>query len=110
MLTGDATRGQVLYSKSSIACNTCHGMNAEGDLGPNITNSSTAGIGTWTFQEFHDAVRSQKKKGGGMLCSFMAPFAEKDVNPQELADIYSWLKTKSSDVVNKGSTKGGICP
>ena len=110
MLTGDATRGQALYSKMEIGCNGCHAPNGEGKEGPNITNSSTAGIGMWTYQEFHDAVRSQKKRGGGMLGQAMVPFTEMDVNEQGLADIYSWLKTKSSDVVVRGSFKGtAIC-
>lgn len=111
MLTGDATRGAALYANKDVACDSCHGKNGEGDQGPNITNSSTAGIGTWSYQEFHDAVRLQKRKGGGMLCTFMQPFAEKDLSEQGMADIYAWLKTKSSDTVVKGSLTGmPLCP
>ena len=70
---GDATKGATVYSTN---CVSCHSADAAGKEGPNITMSMTAGIGSWTYQQFHDAVRLGKDKDGTQLCPFMTPFPE----------------------------------
>ena len=110
-LMGDATRGAAVYSSTTATCNTCHGKMGEGDQGPNISGSVTAGIGSWTQTQFHDAVRLAKGKDGKRLCSFMAAFEEKYISEQGIADVYAFLKSKPSDIVVKGTLKGGAnCP
>lgn len=107
--TGDATKGSALYSTQ---CASCHGVGAVGNQGPNITMSMTAGIGSWTYQNFHDAVRLAKDKDGSDLCIFMSKFAEKDVSEAGMQDLWAYLKSLPiSDVKNEGSfVTGGSCP
>ena len=103
-LVGDATRGAGLYKSMNLQCNSCHGEIAEGSMGPNITGSMTAGIGSWTQAQFHDAVRSSKNKSGAALCFFMVSFMEKDVSEQGIADLYAFAKSKPAvETVNAGS-------
>jgi cytochrome c553 len=104
-IVGDATRGEAVYQQ--VACYSCHGQNAAGNGGPNITPSKTAGIGAWTYQQFHDAVRFGKAPNGSTLCAFMVPFFESDLSERSIQDVYAFLNTKPAvDVVNKGT----YCP
>ncbi len=103
---GDATNGATLYASSSLICNSCHGANAEGGIGPNITASVTAGIGSWTQAQFFNAVRNKKSRSGKDLCSFMVAFPVSSVSDQGIYDIYAFVKSKTNDTVNKGS---GMC-
>lgn len=100
----DATKGAKHYAD---LCASCHGPDAAGNQGPNITMSVTNGIGSWTAQQFHDAVRLGKDKDGTALCSFMTIFLPSDVDDQGITDIYAYLNTKPKvEVPNKGS----YCP
>lgn len=102
--TGDAAKGATLYGSQ---CASCHGPDAAGNQGPNITLSMTAGIGSWTYPQFHDAVRSAKGKDGMPLCQFMSAFTDKDVSESGMQDLYAFLKSKPiNDTVNKGT----YCP
>lgn len=84
-------------------CASCHGADAAGSEGPNLTFSTNAGIGTWTYQQFHDAVRLTKAPDGSLLCVFMSRFAERDVSEQSLQDIYTFLRSRPIvDKVNRG--------
>jgi cytochrome c553 len=107
--TGDAAKGNTLYGTQ---CLSCHGVGATGNQGPNITMSMTAGIGSWTYQNFHDAVRLAKDKDGTDLCIFMSKFAEKDVSETGMQDLYAYLKSLPiSDTKNEGTfVTGGSCP
>lgn len=105
--TGDdaVSRGAKVWADQ--ACDTCHGSNAQGKEGPNITMSKTAGIGAWTYQQFHDAVRLAKDKDGTDLCVFMTKFPESEITEAGMQDLYAFIGSKPvSDVVNKGS----YCP
>jgi hypothetical protein len=85
----------------------CHGADAQGGGGPNITMSMTAGIGSWTYQQFYDAVRSAKGKDGTDLCLLMTKFETKDVSDSGMQDLYAFLKSKPVvDTVNRGT----YCP
>ena len=100
-LTGNAASGEALYKKEKIVCNSCHGDNAEGKLGPNITGSMTAGIGSWTAAQFHDAVRSGKNRKGATLY-LMPPFDATYLSDQDIADLRAFTQSKMSDVAVKG--------
>ncbi|MEI9950821.1 MAG: c-type cytochrome [Pseudomonadota bacterium] len=102
---GDAAKGSAVYTTQ--ACNTCHAADGKGDLGPNITMSVTAGLGSWTYQQFLNAVRFGKDKDNVQLCVAMFQFSATDINDASMADLYAFLKSQPiSDVVNKGS----YCP
>lgn len=110
-LTGDATKGQAVYADAKIACNGCHGEMGEGISGPNISGSTTAGIGMWSEPQFYNAVRSAKNKAGGPLCVLMIPFMASVISDQQIADVYAWLLTqKGHDTKVAGSYCGtAIC-
>ena len=102
---GDATKGAALWTMQ--ACVICHGDNAAGLYGPNITMSKTAGIGIWTEAQFRDAVRLGKNIDGSDLCTQMTRFPVSDINDAAIADLFAYLKTKPiSDVAMRGS----YCP
>jgi cytochrome c553 len=107
--SGDATKGATVYS---INCTSCHGADAAGNQGPNITMSMTAGIGSWTYAQFENAVRLGKAKDGTtQLCSLMTMFAEKDISEPSMLDLWAYLKSKPiSDVPQKGSFCGSLHP
>ena len=102
---GDAARGAAIYAQQT--CGSCHGLNAAGNQGPNITPSLTAGIGAWTFRQFHDAVRFGKDRDGSPLCPLMVPFSEGAISEQGIVDLHAFLRAKPAiDIPNKGS----YCP
>ena len=101
---GDATKGATLYSTQ---CATCHNADASGKEAPNITLSTTAGIGSWTYAQFYNAVRNAKDKDGTDLCVFMSKFEPKDVSDCGAQDIYAFIKSKP---VNNTVNKGTYCP
>jgi len=109
--TGDATKGKAVYTGAG-ACQTCHGDDGKGSQGPNITPSMTAGIGSWTYQQFHDAIRTGKAPNGTQLCTLMTVFAEKDISESSMQDLWAYVKSfPVSDVVQKGSyVTMGFCP
>lgn len=96
--------GQKSYV--SATCATCHGPMGGGGLGPNITGSTTAGIGNWTFAEFTSAVRIGADKDGGELCPDMTRFPTSMVSDAQLQAIYDYLM----DIVNNTANKGLSCP
>lgn len=108
--TGDATKGKAVYTTG--ACNTCHADDGKGSQGPNITPSKTAGIGSWTYQQFHDAMRTGKAEDGTQLCTLMPLFAEKDISEASMQDLWAYVKSfPVSDVEQKGSyVTMGFCP
>jgi Cytochrome c len=109
-LTGDAVKGATLFKAQTLGCNTCHGENAEGSLGPNITGNMTAGIGSWTQQQFHDAVRNSKNRKGAALCTFMIAVQPSAASDQDIADLYAFTKSKDSAVAVTGTyCAPGMC-
>lgn len=72
-----------------------------------MTRSRSAGIGDWSYTQFHDAVRLGKAPDGSTLCALMARFSPNDISDQGMPDLYAYLRTKPIvDVVNTGS----FCP
>jgi cytochrome c553 len=102
---GDATKGAAVWTAQG--CAACHGDNAAGNLGSNITWSKTAGIGNWTVAQFTNAVRNGKDDEGRDLCSSMTRFSAAMITDANMADLFAYLGTKPiSDVPLKGS----FCP
>jgi mono/diheme cytochrome c family protein len=100
---GNAANGATLYASMAIACNSCHGENAEGTLGPNITGSMTAGIGGWTEAQFYQVVRNGVARSGMKVCTEMVPFTAAMLPDQGIADIFAFVMSKSSDVAQRGT-------
>lgn len=60
-------------------------------LSANLTPSKEYGIGTWTEQEFIDAVKGGVKKDGNILGPQMPRFAQ--LSDEEVSAIWAYLKT-----------------
>ena len=75
---GDAARGKELY-ESPLGCNVCHGMDAAGELGPNIRQTSIENV-YHALQNFPDMMNWQ--------------FNNPDLfEEQSLLDIVAYLNT-----------------
>jgi mono/diheme cytochrome c family protein len=99
---GNATNGATLYNDLTVACNSCHGTMGEGGIGPNITFSTTAGIGTWTEAQFYTIVRFAKARSGMTVCTTMAPFPVAKLSDAGINDIWAYLMTTKDDTANRG--------
>jgi len=98
-------KGAVVWDKQE--CASCHGADAKGFYGPNITYSMAAGIGGWTAAQFRAAVRDGKDTDGSDLCFQMTKFSAALINDAEMDDLFAYVKSKAvSDVVNQGT----FCP
>ncbi len=97
------TEGQKNYIAN---CLSCHGTGAVGGIGPNITFSTTAGIGTWSQQELLTLVRTGSTKDGRMTCATMTRFSAIQLSDAKVQTIYTYLQTLKNDKVNKGDS----CP
>lgn len=108
--------GSAAYAAN---CASCHGAKAAGSLGPNITFSVSAGIGSLTLDQFSAAVRTGVRPAaggtdggsgggadGGVLCDQMTRYTKAALSDATLESIYSYLQTLKDDTKNKGS----YCP
>jgi cytochrome c553 len=84
-------------------CATCHGPQAEGRMGPNISGSTTAGIGTWTDAQFLAALRSGQSAEGKSLCSSMPKYSASQLSDTQVAALFAYLKTLRNDTANPGT-------
>jgi mono/diheme cytochrome c family protein len=100
---GDPVQGKTVYTSS---CSLCHGTDAVGASGPNITGSMTAGIGAWSEAEFNRAIREAKDRTGQALCFFMVPTPATTISDVQLKDLRAYLLSLSNDTPNRGSS----CP
>lgn len=92
--TGNVANGQTLFTNKG--CNACHGMSAEGSAsGPNISGSTTAGIGAWSQADFAKAVRQAVSPTGKMYCSSMQPLPT--LSDTQVADLFAFVKSKTSE-------------
>jgi mono/diheme cytochrome c family protein len=57
----------------------------------NLTPHPTHGIGKWTEEEFAEAVRYGKRRGGGVLSAAMPKFTV--MTDEEISAIYAFLRT-----------------
>lgn len=100
---GNPTTGRSLYGGRS--CVGCHGSQGQGSsTGPNITGSMTAGIGSWTLDEFRKAVKEATGRDGSKLCSTMPPYPS--LTSQQTADLFAYLQAQMNDTVQRGQA----CP
>ena len=97
---GSAKEGAVVFAAS---CATCHGPEAAGGIGPNITSSVSAGIGTWTEEDFFRAVRTGVDDEGETLCALMPRFAPATLSDVQVSSIYAYLQTLVNDTENAGT-------
>jgi mono/diheme cytochrome c family protein len=87
-------------------CSICHGPKGAGLLGPNITGSTSAGIGSWTDAQFTAAVRTGVDDEGRQLCADMTRFAATMISDAQLTAIHDFLKTNVNNTANDGTS----CP
>jgi mono/diheme cytochrome c family protein len=104
---GDATRGATVFAAAD--CKSCHtdeknngplmagGRPMVTDFGiffaPNITPDRQNGIGAWTYQDFHRAMREGKGKGGEYLYPVFPYPSFSGMTDQDIADLWAYLKT-----------------
>lgn len=104
---GNVQRGAYLFAAGD--CENCHtDKKAKGpflaggppmvtDFGvfyaPNITTDKKAGIGSWTYDDFHRAMREGKGKGGELLYPVFPFPAFSGMTEQDIADLWAYLKT-----------------
>jgi cytochrome c553 len=100
---GDPVAGKTVYGTN---CSLCHGTDAVGGIGPNISGSVTAGIGAWTEVEFNRAVREAKDRTGTSFCALMTPQAATTISDVQLRDLRAYLLSVKSDTPNTGTS----CP
>ena len=104
---GDAKRGAYVFAAAD--CENCHtDKKAKGaflaggpamvtDFGtffaPNITPDKAHGLGSWSYEDFHRAVREGKGKGGELLYPVFPYPSFTGMTDQDIADIWAYLKT-----------------
>lgn len=104
---GDARRGAYVFAAAD--CKSCHtdeknngplmagGRPMVTDFGtffaPNITPDKTNGIGAWSYQDFHRAMREGKGKGGELLYPVFPYPSFSGMTDQDIADLWAYLKT-----------------
>lgn len=81
--------GQALYVGN---CAGCHGAQAQGGVGPGLSNSAG-----WSEADFQAAVLHGKGEGGRTLAPVMPRFAEtgldgKDATPEQIGAIHAYVK------------------
>ncbi len=101
--TGGAAAGATTYKS---VCASCHGADAAGNLGPNITGSMSAGIGAWTEEQFITALRTGVNADGLELCSKMPKYGAAQLTDADLANVFAHLSTLSND----SEMLGTLCP
>jgi mono/diheme cytochrome c family protein len=105
-LAGDAKHGEYLFAAAD--CGGCHTVDKPGsqlgagglamktDFGtfytPNITPDK-AGLGTWSYQQFHRAMREGKGASGEYLYPAFPYTSFTGMTDQDIADIWAYLKT-----------------
>ena len=105
--TDPVAKGEAIWLNKDVDCGSCHGPDAKGLYGPNITNSMTAGIGGWTLAQFTGAVRNGVDEKGVALCASMTTFTAAEINDAQMSDLFAYIKSKPvSDVPNTGT----FCP
>lgn len=103
--SGDSTdqsskTGQELFASQ---CSACHGTQGEGSIGPNITGSTSAGIGSWTAAQFATAVRTGVDDEGEELCTQMTRFSAAALSDDQVTKIHDYLMMQMNDTELEGS-------
>jgi hypothetical protein len=90
----------TLYTRS---CASCHGAQAEGRLGPNISGSPTAGIGLWTSAQFLTALRSGVDDAGRTFCRSMPTYSAVQISDAQVAELFAYVTAFRVDTPQQGS-------
>lgn len=85
---GDAAAGAAKFV--SAGCVGCHGADAHGGVGPNLTTAD--GPKSWTLDQFTAAVREGKAPNKN-LNSIMPRFSKDQLSDTDIANIQAHLKT-----------------
>ena len=104
---GNVQRGAVLFAAGD--CTACHtDAKAKGPLlaggppmvtdfgvfyAPNITPDRKSGIGAWSYEDFHRAMREGKGRGGELLYPVFPFPSFTGMSDQDIADLWAYLKT-----------------
>ena len=104
---GDAGRGAYVFAAAD--CESCHtdkknkgppmagGPPMATDFGtffaPNITPDRTYGVGSWSYEDFHRAVREGKGRNGDLLYPVFPYPSFSGMTDQDIADLWAYLKT-----------------
>jgi mono/diheme cytochrome c family protein len=104
---GDAGRGAYVFAAAD--CQSCHtdeknkgplmagGPPMATDFGtffaPNITPDRKNGIGAWTYEDFHRAMREGKGKDGEYLYPVFPYPSFTGMTDQDIADLWAYLET-----------------
>lgn len=104
---GNAQRGAYIFAAAD--CSGCHtdskagspllggGLPMKTDFGvfytPNISPDKTNGLGAWTYQDFHRAMREGKGKNGEYLYPAFPYTSFSGMTEQDMADLWAYLKT-----------------
>jgi mono/diheme cytochrome c family protein len=104
---GDARRGAYVFAAGD--CENCHtDKKAKGaflaggppmvtDFGtffaPNITPDRKTGLGGWSYEDFHRAMREGRGRGGELLYPVFPFPAFTGMTDQDIADLWAYLKT-----------------
>ncbi|WP_322865900.1 cytochrome c [Aquicoccus sp. G2-2] len=123
-LTGDATHGeQVFWAAGCASCHAAPGAKGDarlvlsGGLGfatpfgtfhaPNISQSSSQGIGGWSLADLANAVMQGVSPSGAHLYPAFPYTTYSHAKPQDIADLYAFLKTlPASDQPNQAHDVG----
>jgi mono/diheme cytochrome c family protein len=105
---GNAQRGGYLFAAAD--CTSCHtDTKAKGQplaggppmvtafgtfFAPNISPDPKFGIGAWSADDFHRAMREGKGKGGELLYPVFPYPAFAKMTDQDIADLYAFIKTQ----------------
>lgn len=104
---GDAARGAYVFAAADCkSCHTDHKANGPPMAGgapmvtdfgtffaPNITPDKVHGIGAWSYEDFHRAMREGKGKGGEYLYPVFPYPSFSGMTDQDIADLWAYLKT-----------------
>jgi mono/diheme cytochrome c family protein len=104
---GDAKRGAYIFAAGD--CENCHtAKKAKGpflgggapmitDFGtffaPNISSDKANGLGAWTYDQFHRAMREGKGAKGELLYPVFPYPSFTGMTDQDIADLWAYLKT-----------------
>jgi mono/diheme cytochrome c family protein len=101
--SADSSTGETGASLYKSQCSLCHGTQGQGDIGPNITGSTTAGIGGWTKAQFTTAVRTGVDDEGEALCDLMTRFSTTTVSDDQLTKIHDYLLSQVNDTEHEAT-------
>ena len=84
---GDAGAGQTLFAGN---CAGCHGAQAGGGIGPNLTPAD--GPKAWTDAQFLTTLR-EGRTPERELAPTMPRFSSEQLSDTDVANIHAWIKS-----------------